>query len=103
MSDQYLPCPFCGGTEIKNVKNSKWARWAKCLNINCGAEGPMAYRQTTAAEAWNRRAGMHRIPGGISVHDFVNGCEAVGRAGINLADSATQMCPAEQQPEDQTK
>lgn len=52
MSDELLPCPFCGGTEQK-VKSS--GRWGWFVSCKCCAVGPSAGSRDEAIDAWNRR------------------------------------------------
>jgi Lar family restriction alleviation protein len=61
MSTPDLPCPFCGGTELKlaihHMENTSW--FITCWN--CETEGPVIQAQTKeeaeikAREVWNKR------------------------------------------------
>lgn len=52
MSSELLPCPFCGGKNLTVVNGC----WVKCLNLHCGARGPMDTRdEAEAITAWNTR------------------------------------------------
>ena len=50
MSEQLLPCPFCGSTDHLDMKDAR--DFITCLD--CGTEGP--YQPGRAVEAWNSRA-----------------------------------------------
>lgn len=55
MSNQLLPCPFCGHDEPTHDEGDESA-WVQCTNGECGMCGPMASGPSLAAAAWNRRA-----------------------------------------------
>lgn len=58
-----LPCPFCGGVDIRFTNHGKDFRnilhpddevWSTCC-YNCGATFPNRYRKELLVECWNRR------------------------------------------------
>lgn len=49
MKNKLRPCPFCGSTNVGDMKG-----WVQCFN--CNASGPDSYDKKKAAEAWNHRA-----------------------------------------------
>lgn len=54
MSDELLPCPFCGAQPV--VRNPRWTNdsmYAYC--VSCDARGPYGENKKTAIAAWNRR------------------------------------------------
>ena len=56
MSDDLLPCPFCGGEAYIDgtswtTRDGKDQSWVTCMK--CGTYGPSS---TDAIAAWNRRA-----------------------------------------------
>lgn len=55
MSNQLLPCPFCGHDEPTHDEGDESA-WVQCTNAECGMCGPIASGPSLAAAAWNRRA-----------------------------------------------
>lgn len=55
MSNQLLPCPFCGNDEPTHDEGDQSA-WVQCTNLECGMCGPIASGPSLAATAWNRRA-----------------------------------------------
>lgn len=55
MSNQLLPCPFCGHDEPTHDEGDQSA-WVQCTNFECGMCGPIASGPSLAAAAWNRRA-----------------------------------------------
>ena len=55
MSDALKPCPFCGGAKSVPQNNGEYTFWRVCVQIDCGAEGPITYNQDDANAAWNRR------------------------------------------------
>jgi len=50
-----LPCPFCGSTNLSNIRAKKESKtsWIECES--CGATGPQSARAVTEAH-WNKRA-----------------------------------------------
>ena len=50
--DELLPCPYCGGTEIRIHTDDIW-KAAYC--IECGAEGQYDLGESGARENWNNR------------------------------------------------
>ncbi|MFZ2280737.1 MAG: Lar family restriction alleviation protein [Prosthecobacter sp.] len=50
-----LPCPFCGGINLSNIRAKKGSKtsWIECET--CGATGPQSARAVTEAH-WNKRA-----------------------------------------------
>nr|WP_314639795.1 Lar family restriction alleviation protein [uncultured Olsenella sp.] len=71
VSDELLPCPFCGGEDVTVVSFGPHAHndyesdaFVKC--DRCGASGPevrepvpLGEAEDMALAAWNRRAGTH--------------------------------------------
>ncbi|WP_267399041.1 Lar family restriction alleviation protein [Pseudomonas sp. GM_Psu_2] len=55
MSNQLLPCPFCGGDKPTHDEGDESA-WVQCTNLECGMCGPITSGPSLAAAAWNRRA-----------------------------------------------
>ena len=58
-----LPCPFCGGADIRFTNHGKVSRamghqnddvWSTCC-YKCGATFPNRYRRKLLVEQWNRR------------------------------------------------
>ena len=58
-----LPCPFCGGTDIRFTNHGPISRamghqnddvWSTCC-YNCGASFPNCYRRELLVAQWNRR------------------------------------------------
>ncbi len=49
---QYLPCPFCGGSEQEEYQQGKYC-WLWC---KCGAQGSHARDKEGAITAWNTRS-----------------------------------------------
>jgi len=59
ISDEMMPCPFCGGVaETKLENNGVGCLWVICDNAGCGCEGPYKHSPTEAVEAWNLRAAL---------------------------------------------
>lgn len=55
MSDELLPCPFCGG-EASIVQHEKGKWLVFCADVyGCGTEGWYEVTPTDAIAAWNRR------------------------------------------------
>lgn len=62
-ADEWLPCPFCGGTDIRHDCHVKAGTglhegedvYSMCC-CRCGATFPNRYRLELLREAWNRRA-----------------------------------------------
>ena len=51
MTENLLPCPFCGGCPV--LTEAMTEHWVSCGT--CGASGGMHGRLKLAVEAWNRR------------------------------------------------
>jgi Lar family restriction alleviation protein len=55
MSDELLPCPFCGNKDaimlMNDSRRGTW--WVLC--DNCGARGNETDRESRAVEGWNSR------------------------------------------------
>lgn len=51
LTDQLLPCPFCGGEAEFHDTSSTWVRCE-----DCGAEIQCQIEKKDAARLWNRRA-----------------------------------------------
>ena len=63
MSAEVLPCPFCGGTDIRFTNHGKVSRrqghreddvWSTCC-LGCGATFPNRYSKALLVACWNRR------------------------------------------------
>ena len=63
MTEDFKPCPFCGGADIRSDNHGKVSRdpmhrdddvWSMCC-YGCGATFPNRYRRELLIEAWNRR------------------------------------------------
>jgi hypothetical protein len=51
-----LPCPFCGGTDLKFytiILRMSVFTFIKCRNWNCEAGGPADLGRSGAIEKWN--------------------------------------------------
>ncbi len=60
VSEELLPCPFCGGTEQRIChEETRWPvkhyHWVQCW-CEGAASGPKAQTKADAIAAWNRRA-----------------------------------------------
>lgn len=62
-AEKVLPCPFCGGTDIRFTCHPREGRgpyhmgqdvWSMCC-YECGATFPNRYRKELLVECWNRR------------------------------------------------
>lgn len=53
MSDELLPCPFCGTAAQLMIESSYYM--GGCPNEKCGAGGLMHVERDEAVAAWNRR------------------------------------------------
>lgn len=53
MSNEILPCPFCGGTELEPVETENDDYAVYCAD--CYATGPQASTKHAASKAWNQR------------------------------------------------
>jgi len=49
-----LPCPFCGGTDLR-TRGGSVTFWVQCADFLCGADGPVSTTKRGAADAWNKR------------------------------------------------
>jgi Lar family restriction alleviation protein len=57
LTDQLLPCPFCGGeAEFRDTSST----WVRCED--CGAEIQCQIEKKDAARLWNRRASVFDKP-----------------------------------------
>lgn len=59
--DGFLPCPFCGGVDIRSTEHSEprsptGLLYSMCC-YNCGATFPNRYKRQLLVNNWNRRAG----------------------------------------------
>jgi len=62
MTAKWLPCPFCGGIDIRHDRHVGAGRgihygediYSMCC-YNCGATFPNRYRLELLLEAWNQR------------------------------------------------
>lgn len=55
MTDNLIPCPFCGSDNVDC--DNRWNEdgwWAGLCN-DCGAQGPASEQREAAIAAWNRR------------------------------------------------
>lgn len=68
MTNQLLPCPFCGKTDTLGAAHTSVAWWIEC---ECGAElcSMDSSTESLAVAAWNRRADE---PTAACDHEFVN-------------------------------
>ena len=55
MSEEFKPCPFCGGIETTISSNCVETQFVTCLS--CGAEGPGGRDIEAARKLWNERKG----------------------------------------------
>ncbi len=53
MSEELKSCPFCGGSDLENLK--PFYALVRCLI--CGSEGSLQDTKAEAITAWNTRAG----------------------------------------------
>ena len=51
-SEELLPCPFCGGNQLR-VKHS--GRWGWFVSCSCAAVGPSSETRGQAVARWNER------------------------------------------------
>lgn len=56
MSAELLPCPFCGGTDIRVQTFSLGTPRVVCQNFMCQATLPGSHSEDEAVRWWNRRA-----------------------------------------------
>ncbi len=69
-SRDWLPCPFCGGTDIRHDAHQGAGMgmhrgetvYSMCC-YKCGATFPNRYRLELLREEWNRRATVSETPG----------------------------------------
>lgn len=82
MSDDLLPCPFCGAQPV--VRNPRWTNdsmYAYC--VSCDARGPYGENKKAAIVAWNRRTPT--MP--ANVRDTIRICASYGMPlGITYAE-----------------
>ena len=52
-----MHCPFCYGERMRLIE---WQRMhlVRCLNLQCGAQGPKRHDPDEALEAWNNRTDL---------------------------------------------
>lgn len=68
-----VSCPFCGGSFIDLVDIQDLHGDAVVMACgDCGAIGPTARDDVTAAQRWNSRAG-HPMPGAVAPKDDAEG------------------------------
>lgn len=68
MTDKLLPCPFCGGTDVKlRHHGASSMSWVSC--VGCGLEAPCetGATDTEAVSYWNRRAALSTPPEPVGV------------------------------------
>ena len=58
MSEELLPCSFCGGEGFMYNVVPNYAWWA-CRCASCGVETSSYHTEAEAIEAWNRRVDDH--------------------------------------------
>ena len=54
MTEELLPCPFCGSTELGI--EYRYHIWVRCKEEACVSDGPMRLNKLDAIKAWNQRA-----------------------------------------------
>lgn len=53
---EYLPCPFCGNSNIEIQSVGNWACTAMAVVCHkCGMEGPVSEDPEIAEALWNKR------------------------------------------------
>ena len=58
MTDNLLPCPFCGSTDVRACVDADDYRFVNCEH--CGARGAKHNENRDAVEAWNDRIEVSR-------------------------------------------
>lgn len=68
MTEELLPCPFCGGSDIRidahphvgRYEHENETVYSMCCYA-CGATFPNRYKRQALQDAWNRRAAADEI------------------------------------------
>lgn len=81
MSENLLPCPFCGGkAKVRNASLGAYVLCTKCLCSTAGETNP-----AKAITAWNKRAELF---GNLDCYECMNGYPMVRlRTCTNVSDA----------------
>lgn len=62
-TDKLLPCPFCGGENIKLVDMAGWETWCKSCHAcaGCTDNDGEPFSREQAIAAWNRRTPIRSL------------------------------------------
>ena len=97
MSDELLPCPFCGSEAYMSVQSYTLGSvyQAGCGNVLCRAGGPKSDTEQAAAQRWNHRScpTCRLVPDGETDAWL---CSACGEEVAGDWDAANDMsyCPS---------